>query len=133
MMMDEGQERVKASYRDNYARLARIKAQYDPDNLFRINQNTRRAAAAWAAVAETGRPRRFAAYMQASARPTRSSIVRSPGSRAAAPIENETGVPSGRRAAPARSASADARTSASSSPVSGQSTANSSPPSRATR
>jgi FAD/FMN-containing dehydrogenase len=39
MMMDEGQERVRASYRDNYERLARIKADYDPDNLFRVNQN----------------------------------------------------------------------------------------------
>ena len=39
MMMDEGQERVRASYRDNYARLARIKAQFDPENLFRVNQN----------------------------------------------------------------------------------------------
>jgi FAD/FMN-containing dehydrogenase len=39
MMMDEGQERVRASYRDNYARLARIKADRDPDNLFRLNQN----------------------------------------------------------------------------------------------
>ncbi|GAA1369583.1 FAD-binding oxidoreductase [Streptomyces beijiangensis] len=39
MMMDEGQERVRASYRDNYARLARIKAEYDPENLFRLNQN----------------------------------------------------------------------------------------------
>jgi FAD/FMN-containing dehydrogenase len=39
MMMDEGQERVRASYRDNYDRLAAIKAQYDPENLFRINQN----------------------------------------------------------------------------------------------
>ena len=39
MMMDEGQERVRASYRDNYDRLARIKATYDPDNLFRVNQN----------------------------------------------------------------------------------------------
>lgn len=39
MMMDEGQERVRASYRDNYARLARIKAAYDPENVFRINQN----------------------------------------------------------------------------------------------
>jgi FAD/FMN-containing dehydrogenase len=39
MMMDEGQERVRASYRDNYDRLARIKAQYDPGNLFRVNQN----------------------------------------------------------------------------------------------
>jgi FAD/FMN-containing dehydrogenase len=39
MMMDEGRERVRASYRDNYERLARIKRQYDPDNLFRVNQN----------------------------------------------------------------------------------------------
>jgi FAD/FMN-containing dehydrogenase len=39
MMMDEGQERVRASYRDNYDRLARIKATYDPDNLLHINQN----------------------------------------------------------------------------------------------
>ena len=39
MMMDEGQERVRASYRDNYDRLAQVKAQYDPDNTFRVNQN----------------------------------------------------------------------------------------------
>jgi FAD/FMN-containing dehydrogenase len=39
MMMDEGQERVRASYRDNYNRLAEIKAKYDPDNAFRVNQN----------------------------------------------------------------------------------------------
>ena len=39
MMMDEGQERVRASYRENYDRLARIKATYDPDNVFRVNQN----------------------------------------------------------------------------------------------
>ncbi|HEX2125025.1 MAG TPA: FAD-binding oxidoreductase [Thermoleophilaceae bacterium] len=39
MMMDEGQERVRASYRDNYDRLARVKAIYDPYNLFHINQN----------------------------------------------------------------------------------------------
>jgi FAD binding domain/Berberine and berberine like len=43
MMMDEGQERVQASYRDNYGRLARIKAIYDPANLFRVNQNIRPA------------------------------------------------------------------------------------------
>src|SRR4029079_9521845 len=39
MMMEEGEQRVQAAYRDNYARLAKIKAQYDPDNLFHINQN----------------------------------------------------------------------------------------------
>jgi UDP-N-acetylenolpyruvoylglucosamine reductase len=43
MMMDEGQERVRASYRGNYDRLARIKATYDPENLFRVNQNVRPA------------------------------------------------------------------------------------------
>lgn len=39
MMMEEGQERVRASYRENYDRLARVKATYDPDNTFRVNQN----------------------------------------------------------------------------------------------
>ena len=38
-MMDEGQERVEASYRHNYKRLTQIKKKYDPQNLFRINQN----------------------------------------------------------------------------------------------
>lgn len=42
-MMDEGQERVRASYRSNYTRLARIKRRYDPDNFFHINQNIRPA------------------------------------------------------------------------------------------
>lgn len=41
MMDDEGDERVRASYRDNYARLAAAKKRYDPDNLFRVNQNVR--------------------------------------------------------------------------------------------
>jgi hypothetical protein len=45
MMMDEGQERVRASYRGNYDRLARVKAVYDPENLFRVNQNILPAAA----------------------------------------------------------------------------------------
>jgi FAD/FMN-containing dehydrogenase len=43
-MMEEGQERVQASFRDNYARLAKIKQQYDPENLFRVNQNIHPAA-----------------------------------------------------------------------------------------
>ncbi|SNC75963.1 FAD/FMN-containing dehydrogenase [Hymenobacter gelipurpurascens] len=38
-MMDEGNERVRATYGLNYSRLAHIKAQYDPNNLFRVNQN----------------------------------------------------------------------------------------------
>jgi FAD/FMN-containing dehydrogenase len=38
-MMDEGQERVRATYRENYDRLAAVKAKYDPENIFRINQN----------------------------------------------------------------------------------------------
>jgi len=38
-MMDEGEDRVKATYRGNYERLARIKAKYDPHNLFSVNQN----------------------------------------------------------------------------------------------
>jgi len=44
MMMDEGQERVRASYGGNYDRLTRIKAAYDPENLFRVNQNIQPAA-----------------------------------------------------------------------------------------
>lgn len=39
MIMDEGQENVKAAYRDNYKRLVDIKNKYDKKNLFRVNQN----------------------------------------------------------------------------------------------
>lgn len=38
-LMEEGEDRVKASYRDNYERLAAIKGKYDPTNFFRVNQN----------------------------------------------------------------------------------------------
>jgi FAD/FMN-containing dehydrogenase len=44
MIMDEGEERVKAAYRDNYARLSQIKSEYDPSNLFHVNQNIKPAA-----------------------------------------------------------------------------------------
>jgi len=36
---DEGSERVRSAYGENYARLAALKAEYDPTNLFRMNQN----------------------------------------------------------------------------------------------
>ena len=38
-MMDEGEDRVRATYGANYGRLATIKKIYDPTNLFRVNQN----------------------------------------------------------------------------------------------
>ena len=38
-MMSEGQERIRASYRGNYDRLAQIKRRYDPDNTFHLNLN----------------------------------------------------------------------------------------------
>jgi len=38
-MMEEGQARVKATYGPNHERLTQVKAAYDPDNVFRVNQN----------------------------------------------------------------------------------------------
>ena len=38
-MMEEGEERIKATYGSNYAKLVEVKTKYDPQNLFRINQN----------------------------------------------------------------------------------------------
>ena len=41
MIMDEGEERIRAIYGSNYERLAEIKAKYDPGNFFHVNQNIR--------------------------------------------------------------------------------------------
>ena len=44
-MMEEGDERIRAAYRDNYERLVEIKNKYDPQNFFRVNQKIRPSAA----------------------------------------------------------------------------------------
>jgi hypothetical protein len=38
-MMEEGENRIKATYGDNYQRLVKVKDKYDPENFFRVNQN----------------------------------------------------------------------------------------------
>lgn len=45
MMDDEADGRLRATYGENYARLALVKQKYDPGNLFRVNQNIKPAAA----------------------------------------------------------------------------------------
>ena len=50
MMEGEGEDRIRATYRNNYERLAQIKAKYDPGNFFRVNQNIQPDASAKAAA-----------------------------------------------------------------------------------
>ncbi len=38
-LMAEGTDRIRSTYRDNYERLTVVKAKYDPENLFSLNQN----------------------------------------------------------------------------------------------
>jgi hypothetical protein len=47
--MEEGEERIAQSYAGNHERLAAIKAKYDPENVFRVNQNIRPSSARGAA------------------------------------------------------------------------------------
>jgi FAD/FMN-containing dehydrogenase len=42
-MMEEGDDRIRATYGKNYDRLAKIKKRYDPTNLFHVNQNIKPA------------------------------------------------------------------------------------------
>jgi FAD/FMN-containing dehydrogenase len=43
---DEADETIRAAFGPNYARLAAVKAKYDPTNFFRVNQNVQPAAIA---------------------------------------------------------------------------------------
>jgi len=45
MMDDEASDRIPATYGENFARLVQVKATYDPQNLFRVNQNIEPAVA----------------------------------------------------------------------------------------
>jgi len=44
MMDDEADDRIQATYGENYAKLTTVKGKYDPKNLFRVNQNIAPAA-----------------------------------------------------------------------------------------
>jgi FAD/FMN-containing dehydrogenase len=50
-MMEEGEDRIKSTYGDNYDRLVGIKNKYDPGNLFRVNQNIKPTTRKLATVA----------------------------------------------------------------------------------
>jgi FAD/FMN-containing dehydrogenase len=38
-MAEDDQDRIRANYRGNYERLVEVKRDYDPSNLFHVNQN----------------------------------------------------------------------------------------------
>ena len=42
-MMEEGDDRIRATYGKNYDRLAKVKKRYDPTNFFHVNQNIKPA------------------------------------------------------------------------------------------
>jgi FAD/FMN-containing dehydrogenase len=44
MPEDESQRVQKGAYGKNYERLAKLKAKFDPNNLFRMNQNIKPSA-----------------------------------------------------------------------------------------
>ena len=48
--LPDDEARIEATYRENYERLAAIKAKYDPENFFRVNQNIRPASSQSQAV-----------------------------------------------------------------------------------
>lgn len=53
-LTQDEQNRIAEAYGENYERLARIKAKYDPRNLFRCNQNIRPAPGAGVARSTAG-------------------------------------------------------------------------------